>query len=56
MRYCNRILTIIRLKKAAHNPSSLTQAAIISNLDKAEKHRLERIRNIGIAVCGTSMM
>jgi elongation factor G len=44
------VLICIRLKKAAGNPASLTQAAIINNLDAAEKHRLERIRNIGIAV------
>lgn len=39
------------LKQAAADPSNLTQEKIIQNLDKVEKGRLSRIRNIGIAVC-----
>jgi elongation factor G len=38
------------LKKAAADPSSLTQELILKNLDKEERGRLSRIRNIGIAV------
>jgi hypothetical protein len=42
-----------RLKRAAEDPSTLTQETIIDNLDQVEKGRLARIRNIGIAVCAT---
>lgn len=42
--------TIYRLKQAAADPSALTQEAIIDNLDSAERGRLSRLRNIGIAV------
>ena len=45
-----RKLTAIRLKQAAADPSSLTQDKIIANLDTTERHRLARLRNIGIAV------
>ena len=45
--------TLRSLKQAAADPSSLTQEKIISNLNDAEKGRLSRIRNIGIAVCGS---
>jgi hypothetical protein len=44
----NRIFS--RLKQAAVDPSALTQEAIIDNLDSAERGRLSRLRNIGIAV------
>ena len=50
----NKANTLPSLKQAAADPSSLTQEKIISNLDNAEKGRLARIRNIGIAVCRSS--
>jgi len=34
---------------AAHDPSSLTQDAIVENLDPKEAARLDKVRNIGIA-------
>ncbi|ESZ91936.1 elongation factor G [Sclerotinia borealis F-4128] len=37
------------LEKAAADPSALTQEAIVDNLNDAERERLRRIRNIGIA-------
>ncbi|RJE16621.1 hypothetical protein PHISCL_11042, partial [Aspergillus sclerotialis] len=40
------------LDAAASNPESLSQEAIIDNLDPAEAARLDRVRNIGIAVRG----
>jgi hypothetical protein len=47
-----KLISFLRLKQAAADPSSLTQEAIIENLNDAERGRLARIRNIGIAVCG----
>ena len=32
-------------------PSELSQQAIVDNLDPKEWARLDRVRNIGIAVC-----
>ncbi|RAL61883.1 hypothetical protein DID88_002946 [Monilinia fructigena] len=37
------------LEKAAADPSALTQEAIVNNLNAAERDRLRRVRNIGIA-------
>ncbi|APA15714.1 hypothetical protein SS1G_09468 [Sclerotinia sclerotiorum 1980 UF-70] len=37
------------LEKAAADPSALTQEAIVDNLNAAERDRLRRVRNIGIA-------
>lgn len=37
------------LEEAIHNPSSLTQEAIVDNLDPKEAARLDKVRNIGIA-------
>nr|POE77777.1 elongation factor g, mitochondrial [Quercus suber] len=37
------------LEEAMHNPSSLTQEAIVDNLDPKEAARLAKVRNIGIA-------
>jgi hypothetical protein len=39
------------LEAAAQTPDSLSQEAIIENLDPVEAERLSRVRNIGIAVC-----
>ena len=47
----SKLISRHSLKQAAADPSSLTQEAIIDNLDDAERGRLARIRNIGIAVC-----
>jgi hypothetical protein len=41
---------LCRLKEAAAAPGNLTQETIIKNLDVKEKQRLDKIRNIGIAV------
>lgn len=38
------------LEAAAASPESLSQAAIIDNLDPIEAARLDKVRNIGIAV------
>lgn len=38
------------LEAAAVNPDGLSQAAIIDNLDPVEAARLDKVRNIGIAV------
>lgn len=38
------------LEAAAANPEALSQAAIIDNLDPVEAARLDKVRNIGIAV------
>lgn len=43
--YCD-----ISLEAAAVSPDSLSQAAIIDNLDPIEAARLDKVRNIGIAV------
>jgi len=45
-----------RLKKAAAEPAKLSQQDIVKNLDVAEKSRLTKIRNIGIAVCGAMLL
>lgn len=37
------------LETAAHDPSALSQAAIIDNMDPREQARLDKVRNIGIA-------
>ena len=46
----NFSLTMYRMKQAAADPKTLTQEQIVQNLDSAERNRLSRIRNIGIAV------
>ena len=38
------------LEAAAASPEGLSQAAIIDNLDPVEAARLDKVRNIGIAV------
>lgn len=38
------------LEAAAASPETLSQAAIIDNLDPVEAARLDKVRNIGIAV------
>lgn len=43
-------LTFHRLKQAAANPDELDLNTVISNMDPAEAARLQRVRNIGIAV------
>lgn len=43
-------LLFIRLEAAASNPETLSQEAIIDNLDPVEAARLSKVRNIGIAV------
>jgi hypothetical protein len=45
------LIRLRSLKQAAADPSSLTQEKIIDNLNDAERGRLSKIRNIGIAVC-----
>lgn len=47
------ILMTIRLEQAAEDPSALTQETIIEKLDPVEAARLDKVRNIGIAVCVT---
>ena len=39
-----------RLEQAAEDPSALTQETIIEKLDPVEAARLDKVRNIGIAV------
>lgn len=41
------------LEAAAANPEALSQEAIIDNLDPSEAARLDKVRNIGIAVYNT---
>lgn len=43
-------IQIYRLEKAAADPETLTQTAIIENLNPQEAARLSKVRNIGIAV------
>lgn len=43
-------LLFVRLEAAASNPETLSQEAIIDNLDPVEAARLSKVRNIGIAV------
>jgi elongation factor G len=38
------------LKKAQNDAASLTPEYVAANMDPAEAQRLERVRNIGIAV------
>ena len=45
---------VFSLEAAASDPESLSQSAIIENLDPAEAVRLDRLRNIGIAVCSAA--
>jgi hypothetical protein len=40
-----------RLEQATEDPSTLAQETIIQNLDPVEAARLDKVRNIGIAVC-----
>lgn len=42
---------VYSLEAAASTPETLSQEAIIENLDPTEAARLDRVRNIGIAVC-----
>ena len=42
------------LEAAAQSPDSLSQDAIIENLNPVEAERLSRVRNIVIAVCRMS--
>ena len=44
------------LEAAAANPEALSQAAIIDNLDPVEAARLDKVRNIGIAVYTTPII
>lgn len=44
------LIRIFSLEAAASNPETLSQEAIIDNLDPVEAERLSKIRNIGIAV------
>ena len=39
-----------RLEQAMQQPSELSQQQIVDNLDPVEWARLDRVRNIGIAV------
>lgn len=39
-----------RLERAMENPSDLDQQTIVENLNPQEAARLQRVRNIGIAV------
>lgn len=41
---------IYRLEQATEDPSALTQETIIQQLDPVEAARLDKVRNIGIAV------
>lgn len=41
---------LVRLEAAASTPETLSQEAIIENLDPVEAARLSKVRNIGIAV------
>lgn len=43
-------LVLISLEAAAAGPETLSQEAIIENLDPVEAARLDKVRNIGIAV------
>jgi len=44
------VLCFHSLEAAAASPDTLSQAAIIDNLDPVEAARLDKVRNIGIAV------
>lgn len=48
--YCLCADSYFSLEAAASNPETLSQEAIIDNLDPVEAARLSKIRNIGIAV------
>lgn len=41
---------LTRLESAQQDPSQLSQETIVENLDPAEWARLQKVRNIGIAV------
>jgi len=41
---------VLRLEQAQADPSHLSQETIIEQLDPKELARLEKVRNIGIAV------
>lgn len=43
-------VSVSSLEAAAASPETLSQAAIIDNLDPVEAARLDKVRNIGIAV------
>lgn len=45
------LLTDCRLEKALEQPGQLSQETIVENLDSKEAARLDKVRNIGIAVC-----
>ncbi|OAX84181.1 elongation factor G, mitochondrial [Emergomyces africanus] len=47
IRYASAATSV--LEHAAADPSTLTQSAIIENMDEAEMRRLSKVRNIGIA-------
>lgn len=49
--FLSSFLTFHSLEAAKANPDGLSQAAIIDNLDPVEAARLDKCRNIGIAVC-----
>lgn len=48
--FVNWLFFFIRLEAASSNPETLSQEAIIDNLDPVEAARLSKVRNIGIAV------
>lgn len=45
-----RLIAVRRMEKATADPSTLSQEAIVENLDPVEAARLSKVRNIGIAV------
>ncbi|KLJ12243.1 elongation factor G, mitochondrial [Blastomyces silverae] len=47
VRYASAAASV--LERAAADPGTLTQSAIIENMDEAEMKRLSKVRNIGIA-------
>lgn len=46
----DRFTDKVRLEKAMEQPASLAQETIVDNLDPKEAARLDKVRNIGIAV------
>jgi len=51
IRYTSTDWHTYSLEQAMQQPSELSQQAIVDNLDPKEWARLDRVRNIGIAVC-----
>lgn len=50
---CHSSLTLDSLEKAKEQPQNLAQETIVANLNPVEAARLDKLRNIGIAVSQT---